>query len=110
MLFCKLASKIGARRYDTTPIEADVKKSYDDAVRDLLEYQDVGDLLQLSENSRIISKDWFLFLEPLHTDELENMGDWSGKLHGATLRKMVSKYCIRKYCVWLFRHEKYIMT
>jgi hypothetical protein len=97
MLYCKPASLVSKRKYDTQPIEAVIRQAYENAVRQLLGCSDTTSMLRLSEEAQDISRSWFDYLEPLHAEELSNMGDWSGKLHGATLRIAGLLHCMEHW-------------
>ena len=97
MLYCKPTSRVGSRDYDTAPFTQGVKESYEKAIYCLLEYQNEKDSIKLSEEAQTISRKWFYFIEPLLIDELSSMGDWSGKLHGATLRVAGLLHCMENW-------------
>lgn len=97
MLFCKPQSTVGRREFDTTPVAPETAQAYEDAVFALLEHPDTGDLLHLSIEAQAVSREWFQRLEPMHVDELADMGDWSGKLHGATLRIAGLLHCMEHW-------------
>ena len=97
MLFCRPTSKIGRREFETEPILPEVKKAYEEAVNQLLEYAGSNVPLVLTNSANAVAKDWFQYLEPLHNDDLVFMSDWSGKLYGATLRIAGLLHCMRYY-------------
>jgi len=97
MLISKPTSIVGERRYDTEPISPDVQEAYESAIWCLLDTPTIDGVLKLSAEAYEVAKDWFLHLEPLLKDELAHMGDWSGKLFGATLRIAGLLHCMKHY-------------
>lgn len=87
-LYCIPESIIGDRIYDTEAIPDEYKTQYKNLCYSLLKIpqEEKAKLLYLSDEAKKVFADFFYELEPRHRNDLENMADFSGKLHGTTLR------------------------
>ncbi len=81
-------SKVGQRLFETPPIPAMSESKYRGMIYSLLSIQqeDKPRIIELSREAYEISADFAKELEPQLNGELETMGDWAGKFHGAILR------------------------
>ena len=88
-LYCIPVSKVGRRRFESTPIPEDTKDRYNELCNALLNIKhnwDIPKALRLSPEAYAISAGFANALEPRLDDDLEGFRDWAGKLHGAILR------------------------
>lgn len=90
ILYSKPKSKIGTRKFDTPDYSAKLKAYYDALVERLLDipYDKNNRVhrLCLSESAYQEISDYFDWLEPQLTEELQNMDGWAEKAVGNTLR------------------------
>ena len=88
-LYCYPSSTVGKRRMNTNSITEAVSEAYSKVVNELLNWNPKQPtIISLSTEAQALHDDFFYELEPRLGKEgdLEDMADWSGKLHGAVLR------------------------
>jgi 5S rRNA maturation endonuclease (ribonuclease M5) len=81
-------SKVGRRSFETPPISPVSESKYRGMIYSLLAIQqeDKPRIIELSSDAYRLSADFATELEPKLSGDLETMGDWAGKFHGAILR------------------------
>lgn len=81
-------SIVGKRVYRSTPIDDEVRNEYESLIKELLDIPDiVGErMIHLSDGADKLAEEYFLWIESQLTNELEEIEDWAGKMHGNTMR------------------------
>jgi hypothetical protein len=81
-------SRVGARAFETARIPWEVDTAFNVMLQTLLDIQvpEEEQVIRLSQEAHKLSATFFYWLEPQLKRELECIGDWAGKLHGAILR------------------------
>ena len=89
-LYCLPVSRVGTRAYRTTPIPADVRDAFDQALAPLLENQashtGPAQIIRLSDEADALSEAFALRLEPRLHGDLADIEGWAGKYHGQVAR------------------------
>ena len=87
-LYCIPTSKVGGRSFETQPIPAECVANYRGMVYSLLviQQEDKPRVIDLSPEAYRLSAEFAAELEPRLRGDLETIGDWAGKYHGAVLR------------------------
>ena len=87
-LFAVPQSPMGNRRYETISIPTEIEDDYKELCTSLLEIKqpEKPALITLTEEAQRLNVDFFNSLEPRLVDDLEEMQDFGGKLHGAIMR------------------------
>lgn len=87
-LYCKPTSPIGTRKFDTLPIQEDVKLQYKNLIFKLLDIhqEDSPKVLTLSSEALEIFESFYDWIEQQLVGNLAFMTDWAGKLSGTCLR------------------------
>jgi hypothetical protein len=101
LLYCKPASLMGQRDFNTTSIPLELSEKYRRLVTHLnkIPLQECGNpyYLRLDDVAYKVLEDFFDWLEPQLVDDLSDMSGWSAKLVGATLRFAGIIHCVRYY-------------
>ena len=81
-------SRVGTRKFETERIPQGIETEFNAMLHDLLRIQvpEEEHVIKLSPEAHKSSSDFFYWLEPQLKRDLEGIGDWAGKLHGAILR------------------------
>jgi len=92
------ASKVGTREFETPSIPDDTKKEYRDLIFELLDLEQPNEpiILELSGEAHNISAKFAKDLEPRLINDLADIADWAGKLHGAVLRIAGILHCVEQ--------------
>ncbi len=87
-LYSSPQSKVGYRKFETTPIPAEYQYRYEKLCSTLLNIPDKEDayILTLSPEAKDLLGSFFTSLEPRLIDDLEDIADFAGKIHGSVLR------------------------
>lgn len=95
-LYCNPISTVGTRKFITKEIPATVEAEYNQLIVDLLKlpYTEKTIILELSHEANKELENFYNWLEPQLINELEFMGDWAGKLVGASLRIAGILHCM----------------
>lgn len=89
-------SKVGQRDFETKPIPQAAEDAFTQMIKELLK-ADVPEnegVIRLSTEAYSVFADFFRELEPRLRGDLKPIGDWAGKLHGATLRIAGVLHCM----------------
>lgn len=91
-------SLVGSRKYRTEPVNKALKEDYNNLIKDLLKTNemDFERPIRLSEEADLQSEIYNQQIERRLTDDLEQIEEWAGKLHGNTMR-IASIFHIVKY-------------
>lgn len=86
-LYCYPKSKVGTRNIDSKAIPKELEEQYNHLIKELLQ-QEIKEpkILTLSPEAYQCSQEFAKDIEKQLKDELEEVEDWAGKLHGAILR------------------------
>jgi hypothetical protein len=81
-------SKVGYREFETTPIPLAYQKEYKKLCSDLLniKHKENAPILTLSPEAKDLLGAFFISLEPRIVNDLEDIADFAGKMHGTVLR------------------------
>lgn len=80
-------TRVGERTYRTKEVSPFVRKEYEDLCKELLDIPDGFDrFIKLSPEADKLAEEYYLWIEHQLTNELEEIEDWAGKLHGNTMR------------------------
>lgn len=80
-------TRVGERTYRTKEVSPFVRKEYEDLCKELLDIPDDFDrFIKLSPEADKLAEEYYLWIEHQLTNELEEIEDWAGKLHGNTMR------------------------
>lgn len=81
-------SLVGSRKYRTEPVNKTLKEDYNNLIKDLLKTNemDFERTIHLSEEADLQSEIYNQQIERRLTDDLEQIEEWAGKLHGNTMR------------------------
>lgn len=82
-------SMVGSRTYRSKPIDQLIRADYENLVEELLNIPDLTGferVIRLSPEADALSEQYNQWIERQLTDELEEIEDWAGKLHGNTMR------------------------
>ena len=81
-------SLVGSRKYRTEPVNKALKEDYNNLIKDLLKTSemDFERTIRLSEEADLQSEIYNQQIERRLTDDLEQIEEWAGKLHGNTMR------------------------
>lgn len=81
-------SLVGSRKYRTEPVNKALKEDYNNLIKDLLKTNemDFERTIRLSEEADLQSEIYNQQIERRLTDDLEQIEEWAGKLHGNTMR------------------------
>ena len=83
-------TRVGSREYRTKPINPFVREQYEKLVYELLNIPDLTGfaerIIKLSPEADILSEAYNQWIEHQLVNELEDIEDWAGKLHGNTMR------------------------
>lgn len=87
-LYSLPSSKVGRRNVNPKPIQHETKERYFNNIQKLLRIPlpENPNILKLSPEAFNESMKFAQELEPRFLEDLENIKDWAGKLHGAILR------------------------
>lgn len=87
-LYCIPQSHVGHRSFETAPIPRDSEEQFGTMINTLLDIEQgvKPKIINLSDEAYRVSADFATELEPRLIGDLEPLGDWAGKLHGAILR------------------------
>ena len=88
-LYCIPNTRVGSRTYKSKPINPFVKEQYEKLINELLNIDGTGFLertIKLSPEADILSEAYNQWIERQLVNELEEIEDWAGKLHGNTMR------------------------
>lgn len=88
-------SKVGTRRYGTGDISDQAKLAYRVLLKTLLDIPEREDppCIQFSMEAHKLSEDFFYWLEPQLTEELEPIESWAAKFHGGIVRIAALLHC-----------------
>lgn len=89
-------SRVGARRVGTAPVPPHIEAEYAEVVQSLCDIPmpDEEQTIHLSPEAQEISTAFAIGLEPRLIDDLEAIGEWANKLHGAILRIAGILHCV----------------
>lgn len=81
-------SLVGSRKYRTEPVNKALKEDYNNLIKDLIKTNemDFERTIHLSEEADLQSEIYNQQIERRLTDDLEQIEEWAGKLHGNTMR------------------------
>lgn len=83
-------TKVGERVYRTKEVSALARKKYEDLCKELLDIPDLTGfterVIRLSPEADNLAEEFYMWIEHQLTNELEEIEDWAGKLHGNTMR------------------------
>lgn len=83
-------TRVGERVYRTKEVSPSVRKEYEDLCKKLLGIPDhtgfVERVIKLSPEADKLAEEFYMWIECQLTNELEEIEDWAGKLHGNTMR------------------------
>lgn len=80
-------TRVGERTYRTKEVSPFVRKEYEDLCKELLDIPDGFDrFIKLGPEADKLAEEYYLWIEHQLTNELEEIEDWAGKLHGNTMR------------------------
>lgn len=83
-------TKVGERVYRTKEVSALARKKYEDLCKELLDIPDLTGfterVIRLSPEADKLAEEFYMWIEHQLTNELEEIEDWAGKLHGNTMR------------------------
>lgn len=83
-------TRVGERAYRTKPVSSSVRSDYENLVKELLEIPYISDfaerIIHLSTEADRLSEEYYQWIECQLVNELEEIEDWAGKLHGNTMR------------------------
>ena len=83
-------TRVGSREYRTKPINPFVREQYEKLIYELLNIPDLTGfaerIIKLSPEADILSEAYNQWIEHQLVNELEDIEDWAGKLHGNTMR------------------------
>lgn len=86
-LYCFPHSKVGSRNVNSEEIPSILSEQYNAIIKKLLKNQkDEVQIIKLSEEAKQVSQEFAADLEKKLVDELEEIEEWAGKLHGTILR------------------------
>lgn len=89
-LYCIPNTRVGSRTYKSKPINPFVREQYEKLVNELLNIPDETGFLErtikLSPEADVLSEAYNQWIEHQLVNELEEIEDWAGKLHGNTMR------------------------
>lgn len=85
-LYSMPKSPVGARSFDSTPIDEKVKVAYENLITEMLEFDCNGDCFSLSKEAYKALKELFDRTEKRLGKDLSEIVDWGGKYVGAVLR------------------------
>lgn len=89
-LYCIPNTRVGSRTYKSKPINPFVREQYEKLINELLNIPDETGFLErtikLSPEADILSEAYNQWIEHQLVNELEEIEDWAGKLHGNTMR------------------------
>lgn len=87
-LYSLPVSKVGTRVFETPPIPRHTEAEFRELIYSLLSIPtgDTAQVIHLSTDAYTLSAKFAAKLEPRLCRDLEPVGDWAGKLHGAVLR------------------------
>lgn len=83
-------TRVGERVYKTKPISPFIRSDYEKLIHELLDIPDftnfVEHTIRLSDGADKLAEGYYHWIESRLTNELEEIEDWAGKLHGNTMR------------------------
>lgn len=83
-------TRVGERVYKTKPISPFIRSDYEKLIHELLDIPDftnfVERTIRLSDGADKLAEAYYHWIESRLTNELEEIEDWAGKLHGNTMR------------------------
>lgn len=85
-LYSMPKSPVGARSFDSNPIDEKVKVAYENLITEMLEFDCNGDCFSLSKEAYKVLKELFDRTEKRLGKDLSEIVDWGGKYVGAVLR------------------------
>ena len=89
-LYCIPNTRVGSRTYKSKPINPFIKEQYEKLINELLKIPDmtgfIERVIKLSPEADILSESYNQWIERQLINELEEIEDWAGKLHGNTMR------------------------
>ncbi|WP_313132803.1 YfjI family protein [Anaerocolumna sp.] len=100
-LYSLPASRIGNRKYNSQPINPEIRKSYDNLINELLSIRDwkfEQREIKFSSEADTLSEEFANEIERKLLDDFEKIEDWAGKFHGQVMRIAGILHCI-KYIV-----------
>lgn len=87
LLYCYPESKVGNRNVNSGAATKEAEENYNNMIKNLLKKEaTTPKILQLSSEAYTLSQHFAECLEELLKDELLEVEDWAGKLHGNILR------------------------
>lgn len=94
-LYSLPVSTVGKRRYETGRVPIEAETAYHRLLDRLLAIEDTGEArtLRLSAEAHTESKRFFEALEPRLLNDLEEIEEWAGKLHGQIMRLAGIMHC-----------------
>ena len=83
-------TRVGERVYKTKPISPFIRSDYEKLIHELLDIPDFTNFaertIRLSDGADKLAEEYYHWIESRLTNELEEIEDWAGKLHGNTMR------------------------
>lgn len=97
-LYSKPTSRIGSRNFKTEPIPTEAKIGYKKLLYELhnipFSANETNRTITLSNEAYLMLESYFDLIEPELIGNLQEMGDWAGKLPGAALRISGLLHCM----------------
>lgn len=97
-LYSLPSSIVGKRRYNSKPINPNIRKAYKDLVNNLLSLRDwkfETRTIRFSKEANILSESFANEIEGKLLDDYEEIEDWAGKFHGQTMRIAAILHCVK---------------
>lgn len=93
--YCIPNSLVGKRKYRAAPIPESIEAAYKDLIFSLLSIPDTDKppIIPYSPEADTLAEHFYYEIEPRLTEDLEEIGEWAGKLHGNSMRIAALLHC-----------------
>lgn len=93
--YCIPNSLVGKRKYRAAPIPESIEATYKDLIFSLLSIPDTDKplIIPYSPEADLLTEKFYNEIEPRLTEDLEEIGEWAGKLHGNSMRIAALLHC-----------------
>lgn len=93
--YCIPNSLVGKRKYRASPIPESIEAAYKNLISSLLSIPDTDkpSIIPYSPEADILTEHFYDEIEPRLTEDLEEIGEWAGKLHGNSMRIAALLHC-----------------